>query len=186
MEDALSVPFIVSWWEIKYWAEEIVFCGFSLSTEPPKVERNLTSDQRRVHSRNHSVWRKNVVWTWREKTLISSNTRWAISLFNVSCGVAMINVCLWSKNRAANRLRVSLRASSPSRARTREPLRTRASRVSIFDDILQAGEVRTANCFSVLPLLHISELTKRDGRKKRTANTCMWKTWQGYYLRVSV
>ena len=106
--------------------------------------------------------------------------------FNVSCGVAMINVCLWSKNRAANRLRVSLRASSPSRARTREPLRTRASRVSIFDDILQAGEVRTANCFSVLPLLHISELTKRDGRKKRTANTCMWKTWQGYYLRVSV
>ena len=53
-------------WEIKYWAEEIVCCGFSLLTEPPTFERNLTSDQRRVHSRNQSVWRKNVVWTWRE------------------------------------------------------------------------------------------------------------------------
>ena len=187
MEDALSVPFIVSWWEIKYWAEEIVFCGFSLSTEPPKVERNLTSDQRRVHSRNHSVWRKNVVWTWREKTLISSNKRWAISLFNVSCGVAMINVCLWSKNRAANHFRVSLRASSPSRARTREPLRTRASRVSTFDDIFQAGwlrvdEVRTAGCFSVLPLLHISEFTQRDGRKKRTAKHLHVKNVTGLLL----
>ena len=88
----------------------------------------------------------------------------------------MMNVCLWSKNRAANRLRVSLRASSPSRARTRKPLRTRASRVSTFDDILQAGclrvdEVRSAGFFSVLPLLHISEFTQRDGRKKRTAKT---------------
>ena len=107
-------------------------------------------------------------------TLISSNTRRAIWLLNVSCGVAMIKVCLWSKNRAANRLRVSLRAGSPSRARTPEPLRSRASRVSTFDDIFQArclrvDEVRTAGCFSVLPLLHISELTQRDGRKKRTA-----------------
>ena len=180
MEDALSVPFIVSWWEIKYWAEEIVFCGFSLSTEPPKVERNLTSDQRRVHSRNHSVWRNNVVWTWREKTLISSNTRWAISLFNVSCGVAMINVCLWSKNRAANHFRVSLRASSPSRARTREPLRTRASRVSTFDDIFHAGclrgdEVRSAGFFSVLPLLHIMWVYASGRQEEEDGKTLAWE-----------
>ena len=98
----------------------------------------------------------------------------------------MINVCLWSKNRAANRLGVSLRASSPSRARTREPLRTRASRVSTFDDIFQAGclrvdEVRSAGLFSVLPLLHISEFTQEeeDGKtlaceKRDRAITCVF------------
>ena len=120
-------------------------------------------------------------------TLISSNTRGAIWLLNVSCGVAMIKVCLWSKNRAANRLRVSLRAGSPSRARTPEPLRSRASRVSTFDDIFQArclrvDEVRTAGCFSVLPLLHISELTQRDGRKKRTAKHLHVKNVTGLLL----
>ena len=71
-------------------------CGFSLLTEQPSVEGNLTSDQRRVHSRNHSVWRKNVFWTWPDKMLISQHA-WVTSLLNIYCDVAMIEVCLWSR-----------------------------------------------------------------------------------------
>ena len=49
----------------------------------------------------HSVWRKKVFWTqWLEEMFISSNMRGDISLLNVYCGAAMIEVCLWSKKSA--------------------------------------------------------------------------------------
>ena len=74
--------------------------GFSLLTEPPSVEGNLTSDQRRVRLPYHGVWRKKVFWTWLEEMFISSNMRGYISLLNVFCGAAMIEVCLWTKKYA--------------------------------------------------------------------------------------
>ena len=66
-----------------------VCCGFSFLTEPPSVEANLTSDQRRVQLPYHSVWRKKVFWTWLEEMFISSNMRGDISLLNVYCGAEM-------------------------------------------------------------------------------------------------
>ena len=49
----------------------------------------------------HSVWRKKIFWTqWLEEMFISSNMRGDISLWNVYCGAAMIEVCLWSKKSA--------------------------------------------------------------------------------------
>ena len=73
---------------------------FSFLTEPPSVKGYLTLYQHRVHSQNHSVWRKNVFWTWHKKMLISSNMRAAILFLNVYYGVAMIELCLWSKKSA--------------------------------------------------------------------------------------
>ena len=60
-----------------------------------------------ITASGETAGRKNVVWTRREKKLISSNMREAISLSNVSCDVAMIKVCLWSKSRAAKRLQTA-------------------------------------------------------------------------------
>ena len=49
----------------------------------------------------HSVWWKEVFWTqWLEEMFISSNMRGDIWLWNVYCGAAMIEVCLWSKKSA--------------------------------------------------------------------------------------
>ena len=76
------------------WVTGNICCGFSLSTEPPSVKRNFTSDQGLVHSKNHSVRRKNVFWTWCQKMLITSDMGAAISLLKVYCGVVMIAVCL--------------------------------------------------------------------------------------------
>ena len=62
-------------------------------------ERNLTSEPTpRVQLLYCNVWRKTVFWTWLEEMFISSNMRVDISLLNVYCGAAMIEVCLWSKN----------------------------------------------------------------------------------------
>ena len=79
-------------------------------TEPPAVEGNLTPPVQLPH---HSVQRKKVFWTWLEEMFISSNMRGDISLLNVYCGAAMIEVYLCSKKicdsmgfRAANRFRV--------------------------------------------------------------------------------
>ena len=102
--------------------------GFSLLTEPPSVGGNLTSEPTpRVQVPSHSVWWKEVFWTqWLEEMFISSNMRGDISLLNVYCGAAMIEVCLWSKKSA---IRSVIR--------------------------LRVDKVRTAGCFSVLPLLRI-------------------------------
>ena len=113
-------------------------CEFSLLTEPPNNERNFTCLEREGNL--------NIA---RETALISSNMRGAISLLNVSCGVAMIKVYLWSKIQAANLLRVSLRASSAGSARTPKPLLSRAYFSRYPPSRLD--EVRTAGCFSVLP-----------------------------------
>ena len=67
----------------------------------------------RVQLPYHSVQRKKVFWTWLEEMFISSNMRGDISLLNVYCGAAMIEVYLCSKKIcdsmgfwAANRPRV--------------------------------------------------------------------------------
>ena len=74
----------------------------------------------------HSVWWKEVFWTqWLEEMFISSNMRGDIWLLNVYCGAAMIEVCPWSKKSA---IRSAIR--------------------------LRVDKVRTAGCFSVLPLLN--------------------------------
>ena len=54
----------------------------------------MTSDQlqRRVQLPYHSVWRKKVFWTWLEEMFISSDMRGDISLLNIYCGAAMIEV----------------------------------------------------------------------------------------------
>ena len=49
-----------------------VCCRISLLTEPPSVEGNLTSDQRRVQSRNHGVWRKNVGYGARKCSFLAT------------------------------------------------------------------------------------------------------------------
>ena len=66
-------------------------------TEPPAVEGNLTPP---VQLPYHSVQRKKVFWTWLEEMFISSNMRGDISLLNVYCGAAMMEVCLCSKKSA--------------------------------------------------------------------------------------
>ena len=73
--------------------------GFSLLTEPPSVEGNLTSEPTpRVQVPSHSFWKRMVFWTqWLKEMFISSNMPGDISLLNVYCGTAMIEVCLWSK-----------------------------------------------------------------------------------------
>ena len=53
-----------------------------------------------VHYRNHSIWWKKVFWTWREKMIISSNMSEDISLLNIYLGIAMMELCLWSKKSA--------------------------------------------------------------------------------------
>ena len=49
-----------------------VRCRFSLLTEPPSVEGNLTLDQRRVQSRNHGVWRENVGYGARKCSFLAT------------------------------------------------------------------------------------------------------------------
>ena len=73
--------------------------GFSLLTEPPSVEGNLTSEPTpRVQVPSHSFWKRMVFWTqWLQEMFISSNMPGDISLLNVYCGAAMIEVCLWSE-----------------------------------------------------------------------------------------
>ena len=67
----------------------------------PSVEGNLISERTpRVQLPYRSVWRKKAFWTWLEEMFISSNMRRDISLLNVFCGAAMIEVCLWSKKYA--------------------------------------------------------------------------------------
>ena len=78
-----------------------VCCGFSLLTEPLSVEGNLTSEPTPlVQLPYHGVWKKKVFWTWLEEMFISSNMRGDISLLNLFCGAAMMEVCLWSKKSA--------------------------------------------------------------------------------------
>ena len=75
--------------------------GFSLLTEPPSVEGNLTSEPTpRVPVPYQGVLRKKVFWTWLEEMFISNNMRGDISLLNFYCGAAMVEVCLWSKKSA--------------------------------------------------------------------------------------
>ena len=81
--------------------QETFVAGFSLFTEPPSVEGNLTSEPSpRVQVPYHSVWRKTVFWTWLEEMFIPSDMSGGISLLNVYCGAAMVEVCLWSKKSA--------------------------------------------------------------------------------------
>ena len=62
---------------------------------------NLTSEPSpRFQVPYHSVWRKTVFWTWLEEVFIPSDMSGGISLLNVYCGAAMVEVCLWSKKSA--------------------------------------------------------------------------------------
>ena len=66
-------------------------------TESPSVEINLTP---RVQLRITASRERRYFRTWLEEMFISSNMRGDISLINVYCGAAMMEVCLWSKKSA--------------------------------------------------------------------------------------
>ena len=66
-------------------------------TESPSVEINLTP---RVQLRITASRERRYFWTGLEEMFISSNMRGDISLINVYCGAAMMEVCLWSKKSA--------------------------------------------------------------------------------------
>ena len=66
-------------------------------TESPSVEINLTP---RVQLRITASRERRYFWTWLEEMFISSDMRGDISLINVYCGAAMMEVCLWSKKSA--------------------------------------------------------------------------------------
>ena len=49
---------------------------------------------------SQSLENEGMFWTWLEESFISSNISGDISLLNVYCGAAIIEVCLWSKKSA--------------------------------------------------------------------------------------
>ena len=116
----------------------------------------MTSDQLlqcRVQLPYHSVWRKKVFWTWLEEMFISSDMRGDILLLNIYCGAAMIEVCLWSK-------------------------KSTIQWVFWATNCLQIDKVRTATCFSVLPLLCIMKRVKTA--KKPTKSMISHQKTQQY------